>query len=144
MRAMMHLAAVCARSMYVDFQEHLQLIKADIDSAFRRIPLAPDARKFARVAYKYKGAIYTAEHLCAPFGAISSVHHWDRIGQHNLCAIGTQCHRLCAPCLAGCLLQALACRILKIPLLRHVDDYFTGLREYEAEHALQAFARYAI
>ena len=33
----------------------LEMFKADIDSAFRRIPIAPSHREFAYIAFKYKG-----------------------------------------------------------------------------------------
>ena len=54
--------------------------KADIDSAFRRIPLLPAHRAFAIVAFMHSGSMVLLQHMAAPMGAISSVHHWERIG----------------------------------------------------------------
>ena len=49
-----------------------------------------------------------------------SVHHWDRVGS---------------------LLRALARRVLFLPVLRFVDDFYAACRSAEVEHAMQIFAR---
>ena len=57
--------------------------KADIHSAFRRIPIAPHQRKYAHVAWRVDEALVAqAQHYAMPFGAIASVHYWDRMGMH--------------------------------------------------------------
>ena len=61
----------------------LELWKADIDSAFRRIPLMPSHREFANIAFKHKGNVLVGKHLALPFGALSSAHHWERIGKNR-------------------------------------------------------------
>ena len=99
----------------------LKLWKADIDSAYRRIPILPEHRQFAWSVFKLKdGSVVAVQHKCCPFGAISSVHNWDRIGSF-----------LCTA----------ACRLLHLPILRFVDDYFSLERPKAAEHAMQCFAR---
>ena len=75
------------------------MFKADIDAAYRRVPVAPGAgfdamqglrnflalscrghRVFTTIAYKRKGSIFLSEHAALPFGAVASVQAWDRIG----------------------------------------------------------------
>ena len=58
----------------------LALWKADIDSAYRRIPLKPEHLKYAWVVFKDNGETIVAQHASCPFGAVSSVHNWDRVG----------------------------------------------------------------
>ena len=116
------------------------LWKADIDSAFRRIPLDPSHRWAAAVAFKHAGQAWVSHHYSAPFGATSSVHAWERVG-HLLCRI--------------------ARRLLALPVLEYVDDYFAPerlivrhvawhcacvfvllcFRPESVEHAMQCFAR---
>ena len=101
--------------------DDLGIWKADVDSAFRRVPIKPEHRGYACVAFKpTKDVIAIAQHMTMPFGSIGSVHGWDRI---------------------GCLLTAIARRILKLPLLRFVDDFFSGERSGATRHAMLVFAR---
>ena len=83
------------------------VLKVDVDSAFRRVPVAPQDRWAAYIAFLYKGDIKLAGHLAMPFGASSSVFAWDRIGAAIVC---------------------IARVLLKIPLLRWTDDLFTAER----------------
>ena len=57
------------------------MFKADIESAFRRVPLKPEHRNFATIAFKVKEMIMILQHMAAPFGAVSSVHNWERVGE---------------------------------------------------------------
>ena len=57
------------------------LWKADIDGAFRRIPVRPEHRWATAVAYMYRGVPMTSTHNGMPFGASSSVVAWHRIGE---------------------------------------------------------------
>ena len=98
----------------------LSMFKADIDAAFRRIPLLPEHRRFAYVAFLVENRIVIAGHAAMPFGSIASVHHWDRVGS---------------------LLCAIARRVLKIPMLRYVDDFFAADRRESADKAMGIFAR---
>jgi hypothetical protein len=101
------------------------LWKADIDAAFRRVPLKDghkwaagvklgscrwyDRIEFARagVAYMLKGVPQIAFHHGMPFGATASVVAWSNIGE---------------------LIQDIARNVLRIPVFRYVDDYFAAER----------------
>ena len=78
-------------------KDEMALYKADIDSAYRRVPILPGRscprawlallctslpghRKFAAVVYKLSGKIYMAQHAALPFGAAAAVQGWHRIG----------------------------------------------------------------
>ena len=96
------------------------LWKLDIHSAYRRIPIRPDHRWLAWVVFMVSGCCIAADHICMPFGAIASVHAWNRMGAF-LCHIGR--------------------RVLLLTLLRYVDDFFAIDRAACAEHAMGCFAR---
>ena len=96
------------------------LWKADIDVAFRRLPLRPEHRWAACVAFVVGSHIFLASHLTMPFGATASVHAWDRIGS---------------------LFAFFARELLKLPVLRYVDDYFSVDFTECSEHAMYCFAR---
>ena len=85
------------QDMHKDLGADLKLWKADIDSAFRRIPVLPAHRQFACVAFRHRDNVVTAQHLGMPFGSVASVHHWERIGE---------------------LITAIARRVLHLPVLR--------------------------
>ena len=73
------------------------LWKADINAAYKRIPLLPAHRQFAQVVYATAKGIMTAMHYSMPFGAISAVHAWNRIGLQRVACCATTClHRLLA------------------------------------------------
>jgi len=57
------------------------LLQADIDSAFRRIPIRPEDRQYSNVAFKRNGRTVIAQHLAMMFGSVSSVHQWEREGE---------------------------------------------------------------
>ena len=96
------------------------LIKADIDSAYRRIPLHPHHRWAAAITYVVGGVKMVADHMACPFGSVSAVHTWERV---------------------GAMITTIVRRVLKIALLRYVDDLFAPERQSTAEHALQCVAR---
>ena len=79
------------------------LMKADISSAFRRIPICPEHRWAAGIAFKQGDTVWCSQHLSCMFGAVASVHGWERI---------------------GAAIAHLGRVLLKLPLLRYVDDYF--------------------
>ena len=82
--------------------------KADIDAAFRRVPLKESHRWAAAVAYMFQGEAWVALHNGMPFGATASVLAWDDVGD---------------------LLAMIATRLLHLPLFRYVDDYFAADRQ---------------
>ena len=97
-----------------------RLWKADIDAAFRRIPIQVDHRQYARVVLQVGDEVFTSQHITMMFGSVSSVSAWHRVGR---------------------LLRALGRRLLKLPVLTYVDDYFAVDLELSAEAAMQSFAR---
>jgi hypothetical protein len=94
--------------------------KADVDAAYRRLPVRPDDRYLLWVVIECDGVQWASQHLCAPFGATASVHAWHVI---------------------GALIQHLAISILFLPVLRYVDDFYAAERQELADHAAQCFAR---
>ena len=46
--------------------------------------------------------------------------------------------------MSGDLIKAITRRILNLPVLRFVDDYFAAESAETAEHAMWVFARYAV
>ena len=82
--------------------------KRDISSAFRRIPIRADHLDLAWVAWMSNNEIWISQHLGMPFGTVSAVYAWHRMG-----------HAL--------LLIVLA--LLKAPMGRYVDDFFGASRE---------------
>eukprot|EP00973_Karenia_brevis_P012867 1746553-Karenia_brevis.AAC.1 len=61
-------------------QEVPGLLKADIDNAFRRIPIFPGHRWACGVAVKRGRRLYASQHIACPLGAVASVVAWERIG----------------------------------------------------------------
>ena len=96
------------------------VLKVDVDSAFRRVPIAPEDRWAAYVAFLHNGDIKVAGHLAMPFGASSSVFAWDRV---------------------GAAIVRIARVLLKIPLLRWTDDLFTAERQACIEHCRDCVVR---
>ena len=58
----------------------IQMWKADVDSAYRRVPVQPSHYEFAGITFKFRGVPLFSLHRTLPFGAVASVHGWDRIG----------------------------------------------------------------
>ena len=76
-------------------------MKADVKSAFSRIPVAPEHRWACGVAFKVAEQVYISMHASCPFGAVASVHAWERI---------------------GAAITHIVINFFKIALLRYVDD----------------------
>ena len=55
------------------------LIKADVDAAYRRIPVQPDQRWLVWIVFMVCGQIFAAQHLAMPFGGVSSVYAWNKL-----------------------------------------------------------------
>ena len=91
------------------------LIKADIDAAFRRIPIAPEHRWACWIAFVVRGQVFVSQHASCPFGAIGAVHAWERV---------------------GAAIAYLARKFLKIAVLRYVDDMFAPERYHICTRAL--------
>jgi hypothetical protein len=100
--------------------DDIGLWKADIDSAYRRIPVAPSHRWTVVSIFMCLGTIMASTHLSLPFGAVASVHAWDRVGSA---------------------LAHLARVLLRLPTLRYVDDFFCCCRRALQEFNMNCFAR---
>ena len=83
------------------------LWKADIDAAFRRIPVMEEHQWAAAIVYWHDNYFWMARHYGMPFGATASVVAWHRI---------------------GALLSEIARKLLHLPVFRYVDDYFAAER----------------
>eukprot|EP00973_Karenia_brevis_P093203 12416188-Karenia_brevis.AAC.1 len=62
------------------------IFKADIDSAFRRIPVKSTHRWACGIAFKVGEQVFCAQHYACPLGAVGSVIAWERLGKallHN-------------------------------------------------------------
>jgi len=104
-------------------QRVLSHLQADIDSAFRRVPVNAQDRWACGVVFKVgrevqfgllgiflaicicfaRCKVFYSRHAACPFGAVGSVHSWERVGA-GICCI--------------------ARKFLKVTLLRYVDDLF--------------------
>ena len=104
----------------IDLSTLPHLLKVDVNAAYRRVPVNAEDRWAAHVAFQHLGTTYIAGHLAMPFGATSSVFAWDRIGAAIVCI----------------------CRVvLKIPVLRYVDDLFSAERPECVVHARDCIVR---
>ena len=126
------------------FEDLLEMWKADIDSAFRRLPVKAAHRDLAWVAWRVdETRLATARHFGMPFGAVASVHYWDRVGQ-CLRFLFQSVFRVFASVRSGALLTSIARRVLHIPVMRYVDDFFSVSRAGTAKCAMSIFARWAL
>ena len=96
----------------------LDIIKSDFKAAYRSCPIATEDLDLTRiVVWDVKSQRYReTRHFCMPFGALSAVYSWDRLGQ---------------------CLQAIVAGVLCAPVNRYVDDlylvcYRQGSRELRA------------
>ena len=87
------------------------------------IPLRGEHRRFAWIVFRVAGIVWAAQHAAAPFGATASVHGWDQIGTF---------------------IAEAARRLLVLPALRYVDDYFGPEHPSTAEHAAKCFAELVV
>ena len=111
--------------------------QADVDSAFRRIPLEADAWDCAYVIFQRHGVVMAAMHLAVFFGALSSVHNWARIGA-LLAGILRIASRNCLRANRGACPDCHVRRmIVHIPSLRFVDDYYGAEAPCLVQHTLQ-------
>ena len=81
--------------------------KRDISSAFRRIPIRADHLDLAWVAWMANNELWISQHLGMPFGTVSAVYAWHRMGHALL---------------------FLVMALLKAPMGRYVDDFFGASR----------------
>ena len=98
----------------------LSFFKADVDAAYRRVPVASSCLNLVWIVFLVNGITWASCHRSLAFGLVAAVHAWNRVG--------------------ACLTHI--CRqLLKIPLLRYVDDLFAVEPSRSAPHALSCVAR---
>jgi len=99
------------------------LFKADMDSAYRRVPIKAAHVWASGIAFLCGGQVWISIHKACPFGAVASVHAWERVG-----ALITHIARwVCLFCgLVGSssVLVAVRRKYLKLGVFRYVDDFF--------------------
>ena len=76
--------------------------KRDVQNAFRRLPIHCAYLQFAWFVWMANQIIWCAQHRGMPFGAVSSVVAWHRV---------------------GALLKTIAVQLAKCPVARYVDDF---------------------
>ena len=104
-----------------------------------RIPVAPEHRHLAWIAFGHNGQKVVAQHTVMPFGALASVYHWDRLGE--LLKTIARCSSTAFA--RACFTFVRVCRrLLKLPVLRFVDDFFAVERAGFEKAAMLIFARW--
>ena len=115
------------------------LWKLDIDSAYRRVPLASCDQWASWISFRFMEQVFVAMQLACPFGATSSVQAWQRIAAavtflgRSILGVVVFCYvedyigvdRCCACLLVGCSMHGV----------------ILVLRPECAEHAMQCMAR---
>eukprot|EP00435_Cladocopium_sp_Y103_P044779 s1987_g12.t1 len=99
------------------------LWKRDISQAFRRVPIQDSHLEFAWTVWPHEGVLMIAQHKGMPFGTISAVHAWHRVGYF---------------------LSAILLQVFKCPVARYVDDFFAASRKgltYHAGRVLSVISR---
>ena len=85
----------------------VSLWKVDISQAFRRVPIKSEHMQFAWTVWMHLGCLLVAQHTGMPFGTVSAVYAWHRVG-FMLCHV---------------------VRVLFLcPAARYVDDFFGASR----------------
>ena len=110
--------------------------KCDVDAAFRRVPVHPEHRWMLWAVVLLGGSCVAAQHYALPFGCVASVHAWNRIG-------GFLAHVATKVCgfFPSAVVRVVCGYVLKLPVLRYVDDYLGLDRKDCVIHGLDCFAR---
>ena len=59
----------------------MHLFKADIDAAYRRVPIRSKHHELAHIVFLHRGSAVVSQHVGMPFGSVASVYNWNRIGK---------------------------------------------------------------
>lgn len=92
----------------------VRLWKRDISQAFRRVPIQASHLDCAWTVWAHEGVLMTAQHRGMPFGTVSAVYAWHRVGYF---------------------LSAILLQMFKCPVARYVDDFFAAGRKGLTYHA---------
>jgi hypothetical protein len=82
---------------------HIHISKADFSKAYRACPIKEDHLPFCRCVISHEGHLVTSGQLAMPFGAVSAVYAWDRLGEA---------------------ITAILRESMLLPVDRYVDDLF--------------------
>ena len=85
-----------------------ELWKRDVSSAFRRVPILAAHLDLSWVVWWADGRFWIAQHVGMPFGTVSAVYAWHRVGHALLYIVMS---------------------IFKAPMGRYVDDFFGACRQ---------------
>ena len=77
--------------------------KRDVSKAFRRVPVKAEHLEFAGAVWMDHGVLLIAQHKGMPFGTVSAVYAWHRVGH---------------------MLRTLVRCLFRAPCARYVDDFF--------------------
>ena len=91
--------------------------KRDVQSAYRRVPIAPQHWMFSAVVFSFQAQLFLSQHWTMPFGSVSAC--W---GFH-------QCANV---------IQAVLRWFLAVPCARYVDDFY-GVQQHASEHPIGYF-----
>ena len=92
----------------------VRLWKRDVSQAFRRVPIQAAHLEFAWTVWIHAGVLLISQHIGMPFGTVSAVYAWHRV---------------------GALLSRILRRYFKCPAARYVDDFFGSCRKGLKYHA---------
>ena len=95
-----------ARRLHMAFpREHLHVMKSDFQAAYRSCPIHPDHIPYSNILVRdpANGVVSVSTQWAMPFGAVSAVYAWDRLGE----AITSILHK-----------------VFLFPASRYVDDLF--------------------
>ena len=95
------LAAIVLR--FFDLGCNVSMWKRDVSKAFRRVPVRSEHLQFSWAVWSHQGLLWTAQHKGMPFGTVSAVYAWHRVGY---------------------MLQTLIQKLFFAPVARYVDDFF--------------------
>jgi hypothetical protein len=109
-----------AAAFFMAFGIEPALWKADIDSAFRRVPVGEGFEWLMWVCFMVNGKVWASRHRVFPFGCTSAVHSWNRV---------------------GAMLRHIVLHLLHLPVFRYVDDFFGVEHPDCVAHALHCFKR---
>jgi len=97
-------------------RQRMVIIKSDFKAAYRSCPIKKKHLKWTKVIVwdPKEGKYRQTRHFCMPFGAVSAVYAWHRVGQALTTILSTA---------------------LSIPFNRYVDDIFAAIPEEGSKEA---------
>ena len=97
----------------------VRMWKRDVSKAFRRVPIKAQHLEFAWAVWMHEGLLWVAQHRGMPFGTVSAVYAWHRVGH---------------------MLQAIVSKIFRAPVARYVDDFLGASKDLSGGVLLSSLA----